>query len=447
MIEIFITLNIFILTPFLFLMLGFFMNESLAIRVVLCAWSSILLFTLLQHTILILNIFINAPQLSLVNAIIHIVSLLILSTNVFLKREQIVRKFGMAVDDKDDCKTLFLIIVIYSFVILGMAIYENDVLEYLAVAKQIKIDNSLVNYPYNDTNNFANLYAPSSHPPAFHSFLTLTCLGTVLGTFPLRLLNILSFITFLIIFRKYTNLRKFYSVVFVFLSIPLLINLMIGMHIDLPRLALYFVSIIFFERFLLQKKLDDLFIAWFLLVYFHSIGLLMAAISLCSLIFLIKKKIIMTKQTIIYVAPLVIASVQYVINTIQFGSPVQDSGTVLENPSLKWEDDLVVRRNLNGMNARLLQGALSPFTNIQNFGVFFVMVAFVAIVLFWRFKFLTPLEKFCFILVLTFFGVMVFFAVINQLTFVKNLRYVFSIFPFCAPLIGRILKELKNAKI
>jgi hypothetical protein len=144
---------------------------------------------------------------------------------------------------------------------------------------------------------------------------------------------------------------------------------------------------------------------------------------------------------------LLCTSPQYFLNLVAFGSPFQDSTPILDKPSIRFYEDLLIRRELGSLSDFLINGSLRPAIDFTLFGFTFLLGITISLgYLFKERKNLEqqPLASMSAVIILLFTALQVLTGLIEQELLIKNVRYALSIFPLIVVVITHELRSLQD---
>ena len=339
------------------------------------------------------------------------------------------------------------ILVFFGFFVLVLVsllyVYENDALEYYGISLQIIADNSLVNYPPTTTDWKDSLYAPSTHPPYFHIFMSIfvPSTGSWIG---IRLILLLMSMGMVLVLLH----RDQYVMGFLIaISLPILIFGIQGLSIESFRLP-FFASglILMIKKNTNQGLIPDFFrntLGLAMMISTHSLGLLMSSLTIAACFIVLKNLRTLTLQVCGLIFSIACVAPQYISNTLQFGSPVQDSSPILDLPQIAFYEDLKIRRQISTLSDMLINGSVRPLIDFSLFGFVFAVGLLLSLRFVWknsRSLDQNPLASVSAVIVLLFVALQITSSLFGIELLVKNVRYALSIFP-CVLVV--ILDQLK----
>jgi hypothetical protein len=329
-------------------------------------------------------------------------------------------------------RILFFVGLIVLVSVSLLYVYENDALEYFGISRQIIYDNSLENYPPITTSWDRSLYAPSTHPPYFHIFFSLFAPsnGSWIGLRFILLLMTLGMVLVLL------HRDQYVLGILIVLSLPIYIFGIQGLSIETFRLPLFASGLIL----ILKQSLPDRLMSNFLrnslglamMISTHSLGLLMSLLTIVACLIVFKNLRMLILQVIGLILSVAFVAPQYILNTLKFGSPVQDSSPILDLPLIAFYDDLRTRRQISTFSDMLINGSIRPFIDFSLFGFVFTVGLLLSLNFVLRnYRSLegNPLLSVCAIIVLLFVFLQIASSILGVELLVKNVRYALSIFP------------------
>ena len=328
-----------------------------------------------------------------------------------------------------------------------MYVYENDALEYIGIAQNLQLNDSLDDYPPIKTSWLESLYAPSTHPPYFHIFLALFTSSSenIVG---LRFLLIAMFVGMTIVLLDRCQYK--YGLLII-CSVPIIVFGVQGLSVEIFRLP-FFASglVLFLHSTPSTKDLNQYFRYLFALsmtVATHSLGLLMGILVLFVTFLVMKDSRKLLLSLIAFISSIVFVAPQYISNTIRFGTPVQDSSPILDLTQIAFFEDLEIRRQISTLNQVLVNGSFRPMIDFSLFGFAFAigtLLSFIFVIK--NFKSLqnTPLVSISALLVIMFTLLQFFSSVAGIELLIKNVRYALSIFPCILVVVANRVKQRIN---
>jgi hypothetical protein len=332
---------------------------------------------------------------------------------------------------------LVIIAVLMVVQIATLPMMENDALEYMAVARHIFETKSLSIYPVlNAAPN--GLFAPSSHPPAYHMYLVWGNAWLGVANFaPARLLALFNLIGMasLLVRAFYNHDRRTKTLsVFLMLSVPLYVTMLVAYHIDALRLLPFLAAAIAVGAVIDRPNTQQAVLTGALLglaAFAHSIGIL--AWLFGGLAWLVlgphDKLRNFRLPLIIGAVAFAVGGAQFVKNIIIYGVPLQDSAPIWEMAELAFGQDLKHRRDLLIPYDRFLFGVFRGFIEFPLFGLLFWLAALAV----WRigreWRLATVLEQVATLWIVSFLAISAITAIAGSDLVIKNPRYVLTIAP------------------
>lgn len=324
----------------------------------------------------------------------------------------------------------------------SLAVMANDALEYAAVAKYILREGSLVSYPMIEADPRTGLFAPSSHPPAYHMLLVWGfSLGGTGSMAPLRITAL--FFILAISFLMMRMLRRTNCAalgVCLLFATPLFVTAAVSYHIDAMRITAFTAACAMAAGFIRAPSWRQAALTGYALglaLYAHSIGLLVLPLTGFAFLVLAELPLVRKLQlgALCCLVAVGIGGLQYFENLAQFGTPLQDSSPVFDMAEVDYASDMRARRDLITGFDRTVFGVLRVFIEPTSFGLIFWAGLFAAagIVRHWRATGLT--ERTFLIVVAGYFVLNAVSAVLGSDLMIKNSRYVMTLTPLVACLV------------
>ena len=346
-----------------------------------------------------------------------------------------------------------LALVVFALVqAASLAVMENDALEYAAVAKYILREGSLASYPVVKADPQTGLFAPSSHPPAYHMLLVWGfATGGTESMAPLRItaLYFILAITFLMvrILRLTPSPALGVSLLF---ATPLFVSMSVSYHIDAMRITAFTAACAMAVEFIRRPSWKEAVLAGYALglaLYAHSIGIL--AIPLTGIAFLVLADIPLSRKlqlgTLCCLVAIGLGGLQYFENLAHFGTPLQDSAPVFDMAEVDYASDMRARRDLITGFDRTMFGVLRVFSEPTSFGLTFWagLLAAIGTVRHWRATDLT--ERTFLVVVTSYFMLNTVSAALGIDLMIKNSRYVMTLTPLVACLVAFAVARLMTS--
>ena len=338
---------------------------------------------------------------------------------------------------------LFAIVIIVSFVFfyfLAFSFIENDPLDYLFLAKLILEKKTVDFYPAMDGVNTHGMIAPFTHPLGFPGFFAINMLGIEdwnLAVFAVKLAcgyYLIVSLTFFIHISPEFGCHNIYITSLIYISTPLILLLTIRCHIDPYRILLFTLSI-FTACKILKKITEAEFIllgvitglSWFI----HSSGILnvFIAVGLSCLYTVFNKGFLTSIKLGLWalLGCLVLLTVDLLHIYKATGRIIGDTENIevmtllLEHYKNFWH----AFREIGSLTDNLMKFNVL-FLEIQLFGItytiFIIAVAFIFIKI--RSLKLNDMRIFALLAITAFYGIAIFFTLINVQVFIFNPRYL-----------------------
>jgi hypothetical protein len=344
---------------------------------------------------------------------------------------------------------LFVIFLVILFLFIAiLPLFENDSLEYFAISRYIVADNSLSSYPPLESTWLDSLYAPSTHPPFFH-LLFAVFVDTSGNLFFLKLILFVGFLAMISILVGDKNFGYGFLVA---ISTPLFMFSIQSLNIELFRFSLFASGLAlivsnnieeFSFRFFLR-----LFLGFGLILSPHSLGLLMAFLVFVSINLFWKNWKYFSFSLVIFMISFCVVTPQYLLNTLTFGFPIQDSSPIMSLAQIDFERDLRFRRELLSLGDMLVNGAFRSLMDFALFGLVFLLGLILSCMYFVQ----NGLSRRGDLIVSVSSLVIIFFTIVELISgllgvdlLIKNVRYATSILPCIIVVIVAKLSERKHA--
>lgn len=321
----------------------------------------------------------------------------------------------------------------------SLAVMANDALEYAAVAKYILREGSLVSYPMIEADPQTGLFAPSSHPPAYHMLLVWGfSLGGTESMAPLRITALFFILAISFLMMRILRQTNYPALgVCLLFATPLFVGGAVSYHIDTMRITAFTAACAMAVGFIREPSWRQAVLTGYALglaLYAHSIGLLV--FPLIGIAFLVLTELPLVRKvqlgTLCCLVAVGVGGLQYFGNLAQFGAPLQDSSPVFDMAEVDYASDMRARRDLVAGFDRTFFGVLRAFFEPAIFGLTFWAGLFAAaiIVRHWRTTGLT--ERTFLIVVAGYFVLNAVSAALGSDLMIKNSRYVMTLTPLVA---------------
>lgn len=349
---------------------------------------------------------------------------------------------------------LYVLAAIVFVQLVAMPLMENDPIEYHAVAKYIFETGSLSVYPVIEAAP-NGLFAPPSHPPAYHMYIVwgYAWLGT--ETFvPARLMSIYALVATAWLLGSVLSEHGRRGVVLgllLLLATPLYVSSLVAYHIDPIRLGSFLAAAVAVARLIERPERETAILAGSILglaAFAHSIGLL--AVVFGGLAWLLlgpsNRFYRFGLPILVGLFALLFGGAQYLKNLYMFGVPLHDSVPVWDMPEIDFESDLQYRRDLVRLRDKLLFGVFRGFVELPLFGLLFWFALLGAWRVSRRWAEQSTVTRVAFTFVAAFFALALLTALFGSTLVIKNPRYVMTIVPLLIVLAVPILAKWPQAR-
>jgi 4-amino-4-deoxy-L-arabinose transferase-like glycosyltransferase len=266
------------------------------------------------------------------------------------------------------------------------ALYQNDALEYMTVARQLFFTNSLNSYPMiNQEITSSGFYGPWTHPPLYVCLLYLTQAVQGHSIFPGLARAIAPWIAFLATLIVYSlggvhsRITAVLSAI-ICVSTPLFFLGATTSLIDcLPVLgfALTFAFLLGLDFKYTYNWLVIGLITGFSL-WTHSQAVLLLPILIAIIFYFFGLRLWKKALTAVFMVlgiSLLVSIWPYLKNWMLFGSPISDNPVVFSLPSLKWNEYFDYARGLDNTFSIIQYGILKGWFAFEAFGISFWVMA------------------------------------------------------------------------
>ncbi len=344
---------------------------------------------------------------------------------------------------------LYFLLALAVLQIATLPLMENDAIEYAAVARHIFEARSLGVYPVLEAAP-NGLFAPSSHPPAYHMYLVWGYAWMGVENFaPARLLALFCMcgMAALLALALYEHERRTKVIALILmLSVPLFTSMLVGYHIDALRLVSFLAAAIAVAGVVDRPSTRQAVLTGAVLglaAFTHSVGLL--AWVFAGLAWLILGPPDRFRNfrlpLIIGAVAIAVGGAQFLKNLLIYGVPLQDSAPIWEMPQLGFAEDLRYRRDLMGRYDRVVFGILRGFVEFPIFGLLFWLAVPASWRIWQRWRMASSIEKVAVGWSVAFFAISTASVLAGTELVVKNARYVMTLTPLLvivvAPMLAR----------
>lgn len=331
--------------------------------------------------------------------------------------------------------------------IATLPMMENDALEYMAVARRIFEMRSLAAYPVVEAAP-NGLFAPSSHPPAYHLYLVwgYAWLGPT-NYAPARLLSLYTLVGMAsllwVALRRHGELTVAMGLLLL-LMVPLYVTMLVGYHIDPLRLMAFLAAAIAMSQVIECPRPRQAVLTGAILglaAFAHSIGILAWLFGAITWLLLGPADRFRDFRValIIVLVAMAIGGLQFAKNMITFGVPIQDSAPVWEMPELAFAQDLRYRRDLLVPFDRVVFGIFRGLFELPLFGLLFWLVLPVLWQLWREPARANTLERVAALWIAFYFGLAAVTATLGSDLVIKNPRYLLTLAPLAVVLAAPML--------
>jgi len=351
---------------------------------------------------------------------------------------------------KVDIVISILILAILSLNIL-LPVIGNDASQYYYVSRNIFEAMNFHQYPLVESGAYKG-YFPWTHPAGYVSLLTWGYFFSD-GTEHLYLLKTVNvfyaFLTYMLIaelLKRYGTLYSKVGALLIFMS-PLYCILISQFHIDIFRIFLFFTPFVLLSIVMKEKDVKLLYILVISLgfsAYAHSIGIL--SIFFAGVIILVYLRELLTFKNILIMLGILIVMLvsRYYQNYQLFGYVVGDKSAIWALDFIHYDEYLAKSRQLDGLYNVITNGIFRGFTHPYSFALTFQYIVAVSLLtlikdkftkkdILYTFKSLLGLDS-MFKISLWLLSLWYFLTIISTLlggyNFIKNDRYLLTIYPF-----------------
>ncbi len=323
-----------------------------------------------------------------------------------------------------------------------MPLFENDSIEYMAVAKDIFEKTSLSGYPIT-TAAENGLFAPPSHPPAYHMYIVwgYHWLGT--ETFlPARLLVLYCLVSTMALVAIAVPDRRDTAVtgaLILLAASPLYVTMVAGYHIDPLRLTAFMAAALAVVSLIEKPTSTQAAFTGALLglaAFAHSIGILAIAFGGATWLLLgpsdrFRKLRI---PLIVGAVALTVGGLHYFRNLYLFGTPVHDNVPIWDMPQIDFYTDQRYRRDLMTIRDRLAFGMFRSFTELPQFSLLFWLLLPGLWTIARRWRAAGPVSKVFAVWICCYFLMTGLTLLLGTDLVIKNPRYVMTLVPLAVVL-------------
>ncbi len=349
----------------------------------------------------------------------------------------------------------------------------NDPLEYATSARLIYQAGDLANYPYLDAAQTGGYYGPWSHPLGYVMLMTwgfaIQDTAAVAGVvkFITPYFAIASVLLVLTIVWEHT--KSLFAAALAALALlytPIFFLLAMDSHVDPIRLASMVASVYLFGCLMRDASARNVIAAGLVLgmaLYSHSINVvLLPLLAVMGAIYILasatRLRLSLTVGVVMAIG-LVPVLPRFWSNLQHFGNIIADAGAVplWQLDHLHYETYFKVAREISTVSDRVINGFLKPFSDLRFFGLWALILILIAGVTLLRQRpelrsIIThmsqpSLSSAFYWALLGIFGMMFLSLALNLDVFIKNARYMLTIQPLIAIVLGFVVNDLIRNEI
>lgn len=351
---------------------------------------------------------------------------------------------------KVDIIISILILAILSLNIL-LPVITNDSSQYYYVSRNIFEAMDFHQYPLVASDAYKG-YFPWTHPAGYVSLLTWGYFFSD-GTEHLYLLKTVNvfyaFLTYILmteLLNRYGSLYSKVGALLIFMS-PLYCTLIGAFHIDIFRVFLFFTPFVLLSIAMKEKDVKLLYILVISLgfsAYAHSIGILSILFAGVIILVYLRKQLTLKNILIMVGILIVMLASRYYQNYQLFGYVIGDKSAISALDFLHYDDFLAQSRQLDGLYNIITNGIFRGFTHPNSFAMTFQYIVAISLLtlikdkftkkdILYTFKSLLRVDH-MFKISLWLLTLWYFLTIISTLlggyNFIKNDRYLLTIYPF-----------------
>lgn len=337
---------------------------------------------------------------------------------------------------------LYFCLLFVAFQIATMPFFENDSIEYMAVAKNIFQQASLLGYPIT-TAAENGLFAPPSHPPAYHTYIVwgYHWLGTE-SFLPARLLVLHCLVSTMALVAIAVPDRRPIAVtgaMILLIASPLYVTMIVGYHIDPLRLTAFMAAALAVARLIEKPTTTQAAFTGGLLglaAFAHSIGILAIAFGGATWLLLGPPNRFRNLRIplIVGMVALLVGGLHYFRNLYLFGTPIHDSVPIWDMPEIDFYTDQRYRRDLMTATDRMAFGLFRSFTELPQFSLLFWLLIPGLWLVLRKWREAKPVSKVFAIWICCYFVMAGLTIQLGTDLVIKNARYTMTLVPLAAVL-------------
>lgn len=380
------------------------------------------------------------------NVFIYILSALIFVTSLhrdsFLRLSSFYRDAFLHTDNTKLKYFLYFIVAFVAIQIATMPLFENDTIEYMAVAKNIFDKASLSGYPITIAAE-NGLFAPPSHPPAYHMYIVwgYHWLGTE-SFLPARLLVLHCLISTMALVAIAVPDRRPIAVtgaMILLTASPLYITMIVGYHIDPLRLTAFMAAALAVASLVEKPTTAQAAFTGGLLglaAFAHSIGILAIAFGGATWLLLGPPDRFRNLRIplVVGLVALLVGGLHYFRNVYLFGTPIHDSVPIWDLPEIDFYTDQRYRRDLITVTDRVAFGLFRSFTELPQFSLLFWLLIPGLWLVLRKWRAAKPVSKVFAIWICCYFVMAGLTIQLGTDLVIKNARYTMTLVPLAAVL-------------
>ncbi|MCR4523801.1 MULTISPECIES: hypothetical protein [Bosea] len=337
---------------------------------------------------------------------------------------------------------LYFILLFITFQIATMPFFENDSIEYMAVAKNIFQQASLSGYPIT-TAAENGLFAPPSHPPAYHMYIVWGYHWLGAESFlPARLLVLYCLISTMALVAIAVPDRRPIAVtgaMILLIASPLYVTMIVGYHIDPLRLTAFIAAAVAVASLIEKPTTTQAAFTGGLLglaAFAHSIGILAIAFGGASWLLLGPPDRFRNLRIplIVGMAALLVGGLHYFRNLYLFGTPIHDSVPIWDMPEIDFYTDQRYRRDLMTVTDRMAFGLFRGFTELPQFSLLFWLLVPGLWLVLRKWRAAKPVSKVFAVWICCYFLMAGLTILLRTDLVIKNARYMMTLVPLAAVL-------------
>lgn len=335
---------------------------------------------------------------------------------------------------------------------MTIAISENDALEYIIAGRIMAGQGGIWQYPFVTPDPQTGYYAPSLHPPVFHTLIAFAYRTTPDASLVLlRLACAIALLSSALLVGLMASHRGRAApgvAAVMVLATPVLVAMSLSFNSDAIRIAAVVAAlagVIVASEIGTLRATVTAGVLTAVAMWAHSAGLVAPAIGVVTLLAgrLGRNRL---KVMIGYIATIVVAGGGwYAINALGHGAIISDTWPAAEWPALAYIPDMLARRGLDTTWGMFIHGGLQAFTDPALMGIAFWLSALGLITGILRSSHTS--ERIALVAVFGFLALASAMALTGHETMIKNIRYVMTVAPFAALLAGIVLAEALNARV